>query len=158
MRGNDKVLKDLSESLKAELTAINQYFLHAKMCENWGYRALHAHIHKESIDEMRHADKLVDRILYLEGLPNLQRLGKVNVGQNVAEQLRLDLATETSAIALLNRGVQLCRDQGDNGTRELLAELLVSEEEHANWLEAQLELIKQVGEANYLAQQIREHD
>jgi bacterioferritin len=158
MKGNDEVISLLNEVLTGELTAVNQYFIHAKMCENWGYQRLYAKIRHESIDEMKHADELIERILYLEGVPNLQRLGKVNVGQTVPEQLKLDLATETAAVALLNRGIELARGLGDNGSRELLEELLVAEEEHANWLEAQLSLVQQIGEQNYLAQQIHAGD
>jgi bacterioferritin len=142
--------------LTAELTAINQYFVHAKMCQNWGYSRLYKRIKAESIDEMKHADRLIERILYLEGLPNLQRLHKINVGQTVAEQLKLDLELETIAIKALNEGIELARSLADNGSRELLENILVSEEEHTDWLEAQLNLIQQVGEANYLAQQIKD--
>jgi bacterioferritin len=154
MKGDPKVIDLLNEILTGELTAINQYFLHAKMCQNWGYQRLHEHIRKESIDEMKHADQLIERVLYLEGLPNVQRLGKINIGQSVLEMLKNDLAVETVAIPLLNKSIETCRQIGDNGSVELLEDILVSEEEHVDWLEAQLELVKQVGEANYLAQQI----
>src|SRR5687767_10348254 len=154
MKGDPKVIDLLNEVLTGELTAINQYFLHAKMCQNWGYQRLHEHIRKESIDEMKHADKLIERVLYLEGLPNVQRLGKINIGQTVVEMLKNDLAVETVAIPLLNRGIDQCRQAGDNGSEHLLIEILTSEEAHVDWLEAQLELVKQVGEANYLSQQI----
>ncbi len=154
MKGDAKVIDLLNEILTGELTAVNQYFLHAKMCQNWGYKKLYEHIRHESIDEMKHADKLIERVLYLEGLPNLQRLGKLNIGQSVVEMLKNDLAVETVAIPLLNRSIETCRQVGDNGSEHLLKEILVSEEEHVDWLEAQLELVKQVGEANYLAQQI----
>jgi len=156
MKGHDKVVDLLNDVLTAELTAINQYFVHAKMCQNWGYLRLYKRIRAESIDEMKHADKLIERILYLEGLPNLQRLHKINVGQTVHEQLKVDLALESIAIKHLNDGIELARSLGDNGSRELLEEILVSEEEHVDWLEAQLTLIAQVGESNYLAQQIKE--
>jgi bacterioferritin len=156
MKGDAKVIDLLNEILTGELTAINQYFLHAKMCGNWGYKRLHDHIRKESIDEMKHADKLIERVLYLEGLPNLQRLGKLNVGQTVVEQLKNDLAVEMEAVPRLNVAIAECRKLSDNGTAELLEGILVSEEEHIDWLESQLELVKQVGEAHYLAQQIRE--
>jgi bacterioferritin len=158
MKGSDKVIDLLNEVLTAELTAINQYFIHARMCENWGYLRLWKKIRDESIDEMKHADKLIERILYLEGLPNLQRLGKVNVGQNVPEQLKLDLQLETNAIKALNDGIETCRSLGDNGSRDLLEDMLEGEEEHANWLETQLSLIAQVGEAHYLAHQIKSDD
>jgi bacterioferritin len=156
MRGQDQVLTALNDVLTAELTAVNQYFVHARMCENWGYARLWKKVRAESIDEMKHADALIARILYLEGVPNLQRLGKVNVGQTVPEQFRLDLEVEKAAVTALNAAIELCRSLGDNGSRELLEGILVAEEEHANWLEAQLTLIAQAGEANYLAQQIRE--
>jgi bacterioferritin len=156
MKGHDKVVDLLNDVLTAELTAINQYFIHAKMCENWGYMRLYKRVRAESIDEMKHADRLITRILYLEGLPNLQRLHKLNVGQTVHEQLKLDLELEKVAIKFLNDGIETARSLGDNGSRELLEDILVSEEEHADWLEAQLSLIQQVGEANYLSQQIKE--
>jgi bacterioferritin len=126
------------------------------MCENWGYERLWKKVRAESIDEMKHADEVIERILYLEGLPNVQRLGKVSIGQTVEEQLRLDLALEQRAIPVLNRGSELCRQAGDAGTADLLEEILEDEEEHANWLEAQLTLVQQVGLQNYLAQQVRD--
>jgi len=156
MKGDAKVIDLLNEILTGELTAINQYFLHAKMCENWGYKRLYEHIRKESIDEMKHADALIERVLFLEGLPNLQRLGKLNIGQTVIEQLKNDLAVELEAVPRLNKAITECRTIGDNGTVELLENILTSEEEHIDWLEQQLELVKQIGEAHYLAQQIRE--
>ncbi len=156
MKGDDRVIDLLNEVLTGELTAVNQYFIHARMCENWGYERLWKKIRAESIDEMKHADKLIERILYLDGLPNLQRLGKINVGQTVPEQLTLDLDMEKGAVKRFNDGIELCRSLGDNGSRELLEGMLVSEEEHANWLEAQLSLIDQVGVQNYLAQQVKE--
>jgi bacterioferritin len=158
MKGSAAVIQLLNDVLTAELTAINQYFIHARMCENWGYERLWKKVRAESIGEMKHADELIERILYLEGIPNLQRLGKVNVGETVPEQLRLDLDVETQAIKMLNDGIELCRSQGDDGSRDLLERILRGEEEHANWIEAQLTLITQVGEGNYLAQQIREDD
>jgi bacterioferritin len=158
MKGHDDVITLLNEILTAELTAINQYFIHARMCENWGYERLWKKVREESIGEMRHADRLIARILYLEGVPNVQRLGKVNVGQTVPEQLRLDLDLERAAVTALNSGIERCRSLSDNGSRELLEDVLVSEEEHINWIEAQLELIRQAGEGNYLAQQIKEKD
>jgi bacterioferritin len=154
VKGHDQVIQLLNDVLTAELTAINQYWIHARMCENWGYARLWEKIRAESLGEMKHADRLVERILYLEGMPNLQKLGKVNVGQTVKEQFRLDLEVEKAAIKALNAGIETSRSLGDNGTRELLESILEGEEEHANWLEAQLTLIEQVGEANYLAQQI----
>lgn len=155
MKGNPDVINLLNTVLTGELTAVNQYFLHAKMCENWGYHRLAEHVRKESIDEMKHADKLIERILFLEGVPNVQRLGKINIGQKVAEQLKLDLAVEMEAIPRLNDGIKLCRDLGDNGTEDLLTHILTSEEAHVDWLEGQLSQIAQMGEANYLAQQVK---
>ena len=158
MKGSQKVIDLLNEVLTNELTAINQYFLHARMCENWGYDRLWHKVRAESIDEMKHADKVIERILYLEGLPNVQRLGKVNIGQTVDEQMKVDLALEAAAIPVLNRGIELCRAEGDNGTADLLEDVLEDEEEHANWLEAQLTLIQQAGLQNYLAEQIKKDE
>jgi len=158
MKGHAKIIDLLNEVLTHELTSINQYFIHARMCENWGYQRLWKIVRDESIDEMKHADKLIERVLYLEGLPNVQRLGKVNVGQTVPEQLRLDLDNEKAAVKMLNDGIELCRTLLDGGSRELLEHILVAEEEHANWLEAQLTLIEQVGAENYLSQQIKKDD
>jgi bacterioferritin len=155
MKGNADVINLLNTVLTGELTSVNQYFLHAKMCENWGYHRLAERIRKESIDEMKHADKLIERILFLEGVPNVQRLGKINIGQKVAEQLKLDLALEMEAIPRLNDGIKQCRDLGDNGTEDLLVHILTSEESHVDWLESQLAQIAQMGEANYLAQQVK---
>ena len=158
MKGADQIVAALNDVLTAELTAVNQYFIHARMCENWGYQRLWKKVRAESIEEMKHADELIERVLYLEGVPNLQRLGKVNVGQTVPEQLRLDLEVEKAAVKALNTAIELCRSVGDNGSREMLEQILLAEEDHANWLEAQLTLIAQTGEANYLAQQIREDE
>ena len=155
MKGNSSVIDALNDVLTAELTGINQYFIHARMCENWGYQRLWEKLRAESIEEMKHADELIERILFLEGIPNMQRLSKVNVGETVPEQLKLDMALEKDAIDRLNKGVELCRSLGDNGTRALLEKMVTSEEDHLNWIEAQLELIAQVGEGNYLAQQIK---
>jgi bacterioferritin len=154
LKGNDKVIALLNDCLSAELTAVNQYFLHARMCENWGYQRLWKRIRAESIDEMKHADRLIERILYLDGLPNVQKLGKVNVGQTVHEMFRVDLDVEKTSIKAYNDGVELARSLGDNGTREMLEDILKGSESYANWLESQLTLIAQVGEQNYLAQQI----
>lgn len=154
MKGNDKVISTLNEILTAELTAINQYFIHAKMCANWGYMKLAKKVRDESIDEMKHADKLIERILFLEGVPNVQRLNKVNVGETVKEQFELDLKLEHDAIARLNNAVALCRDAGDNTTREMVERILIGEEEHTDWLETQLDLIKHLGEPMYCAQQL----
>jgi bacterioferritin len=158
MKGDARVIALLNDVLSNELTAINQYFLHARLCENWGYERLWKKVRAESIDEMQHADKVIQRILYLEGHPNLQKLGKLEIGETVAEQLKSDLALEKRAIPVLNAGIALCRDRGDNGTAELLEEILVDEEEHADWLEAQLTLVEQLGIQNYLAQQVKEDE
>jgi bacterioferritin len=155
VKGDPAIIDLLNEVLTNELTAVNQYFLHARMCENWGYERLYAKFREESIDEMKDADELIERVLFLEGLPNVQRLGKVNVGENVPEILRLDLELERDAIGLLNRGIEQCRRAGDNGSADLLEDVLEGEEEHANWLEAQLTLLDQVGVSAYLAEQIK---
>jgi bacterioferritin len=158
MKGNPKVIELLNSVLGNELVAINQYFLHARMCENWGYERLWHKVRAESIDEMKHADRIIERILYFDAHPNLQKLGKLQIGQTVDEQLELDLGLEKHAIPVLNEGIALARKEGDNGTAELLEEILQDEEDHANWLEAQLTMIKQVGLANYLAEQMVEKD
>jgi bacterioferritin len=157
MQPKDPQLLDvLNDVLSAELTAINQYFIHAKMCGNWGYARLHKHVRAESIDEMRHAEKITERILFLDGIPNYQRLYKVNVGETVEEQFKSDLALEYTAVERLNKGIQLAVAAGDGGTRALLEAILVSEEEHIDWLETQLETIRQISLPNYRAQQMRE--
>jgi bacterioferritin len=156
MKGSETIIAMLNDVLTAELTAVNQYWVHARMCENWGYKRLWSIVRAEAIDEMKHADEIVARILYLDGVPNLQRLGNVRVGQSVPQQLALDLDVEKTAIKRLNEAVAQCREEGDNGTRELLEKVLVDEEEHADWLEAQLGLIEQLGVQNYLAEQIRD--
>jgi bacterioferritin len=156
VQGNREIVELLNEVLTAELTAINQYFVHAKMQANWGYRRLADATRDESIDEMKHAEKIVERILFLDGVPNLQRLGALRVGETVPEQLRLDLDLELEAIPRLNAGIAAAVAAGDNGTRELLEGVLVDEEEHADWLETQLGLIAQLGEPHYLAQQLRD--
>ncbi len=158
MKGDPKVIEILNEVLTAELTAINQYFVHAEMCENWGYdRLLHA-IRKESIEEMKHAEKLIERVLFLEGIPNVQRLWNIRIGENVLEIFKSDLALELEALPRLNEGIETCRELGDNNSRHLLEEILEDEEEHVDWLEAQLSLIEQVGLQNYLAEQIKKQD
>ena len=151
-----EILRLLNDLLTNELTAINQYFVHAKMCANWGYERLAKKVRDESIDEMRHADRVIERILFLEGVPNLQRLNKLRVGETVKEQLESDLAVEHAGIKFLNEGIAIARRIGDNGTEDLLTKILVDEEEHTDWLETQLTLIGQLGEPHYLAQQIRE--
>jgi bacterioferritin len=154
MHGDPRIIEALNDVLTAELTAVNQYFIHAKMSANWGYERRGAHVRDESIDEMRHAERIIDRILYFEGTPNMQRLFPVRVGESVGEQLELDLAVEHEAVPRLNRAIELCVEVGDNGTRELLAEILVAEEEHVDWLETQLETIRQIGVELYLSQQL----
>jgi bacterioferritin len=154
VQGEPRVLELLNEVLTSELTAINQYFIHAKMCENWGYDRLAEHIRNESIDEMKHAEILIDRILFLEGVPNMQRLYPIKVGETVHEQFELDLAAEREAVVRLNAGIATCVTVGDNASRGLLEGILVGEEDHADWLETQLEAMRQVGEQNYLAQQL----
>ena len=154
MQGDAEIIEVLNEILTAELTAINQYFIHAKMRENWGFLRLAAVARKESIEEMEDADKIIERILYLDGVPNLQRYNPVLVGETVPEQLRLELDTEMAAIERYNRAVELAVAKGDNGTRELLAARLVDEESHADWLETQLHVIDTIGVEHYLAQQI----
>ena len=156
MQGNARVIELLNDVLTAELTAINQYFIHAKMMDNWGYERLAEHTRSESIDEMKHAERLIERILFLEGVPNMQRLFPVKVGETVPEQLRLDLDVEYASIKRLNDGIAVAVEVGDNTTRVLLENILVGEEDHADWLETQLEAMRQLGEQNYLAQQL--HD
>jgi bacterioferritin len=150
------IIELLNAVLTAELTAINQYFVHSKMCSNWGYERLAKRLYDESIGEMKDAEELIERILYLDGTPNLQRLGSVLVGENVPEQLRLDLDLERTAIARLNEGIAQARDEGDNGTRHLLEEILLGEERHADWVETQLHAIGELGESQYLAEQLHE--
>ena len=156
MKGNDEVIQVLQDVLCAELTAINQYFIHARMCENWRYRRLAEHTRKESIEEMKHAQVLIDRILYFDGAPNMQKYMKINVGKTVPEQHKLDLQVEYDAVERLNKGLELARTKGDNGTRALLEQILRDEEEHIDWLEAQLHQIEEIGVDNYLAQQLDE--
>jgi len=155
MKGDPRIIDLLNDVLTGELTAISQYFLHAKMCLNWGYQHLGKKIYEESIDEMKHADKLVERILFLDGLPNLQKLHKIAIGQTVIEILKNDLTLESGTVPRLNKGIQLSRDVGDNGSDALLTYILVESEKHVDWLESQLELVQQVGDVQYLAQQIR---
>jgi bacterioferritin len=156
MQGNAQVVEILNEVLTAELTAVNQYFIHAMMCRNWRYQRLAKHSREESIEEMKHAQELIERVLYMEGVPNMQRYLKINVGQNVPEQHQFDLQLERDAVARLNRGIALCRDVGDNGSRLLLEKILHEEEDHIDWLEAQLQQIEDVGLQNYLTAQIEE--
>ncbi len=158
MHGDPEIIELLNEVLTAELTAINQYFLDAKMLDNWGIERLAHHFREASIDEMKDAERITDRILYLDGMPNYQRLSPIRIGETAMEKLRLALELEKEAIERYNRGVDLARSKGDNGTRQMLAELLVDEEDHADWLESQLDAVAAVGEENYLAQNLHEDD
>lgn len=155
MQGEQAVIDLLNELLGVELTAVHQYLLHARMCDDWGYERLFQKIHAESREELEHADHLVERILFLGGKPNLQQVRAITAGATVEEQLRADLALETGGVGTLNRGIEQCRRAGDNGTAELLQEILEDTEEHAHWLEAQLTLIGQIGLPQYLAEQIK---
>jgi len=148
------VVAILNDILTAELTAINQYFLHAELCGHWGYKKLYAFVRKQSIDEMKHAEMLIERILFLDGIPNVQRLGKVNIGESVPEQFKLDRALEEEAVERLNKAVAELRELNDNGSRALVETILQSEEEHLDWLDTQLDLISKIGEANYLTQKL----
>ena len=154
MKGNETVIKHLNQVLKNELTAINQYFLHSKMFKDWGYAKLGDYEYKESIDEMKHAEKITERVLFLEGLPNLQELGKLMIGEDVKEMLECDLRLEMIAIPDLREGIKLCEQVGDFATHQLLQEILSSEEEHVDWIETQLGLIDKTGLQNYLQSQI----
>ncbi len=154
MQGDAAVIEALNDVLTAELTAINQYFVHHKMCENWGYEKLSHKKREESIEEMKHADEVIERILFLEGVPNMQRLSPVRVGEDPIEQHELDLDLELAAVKRLNEVVALAREKADNGTRELLEDILKNEEESVDWLEAQLHLVKEVGKQQYLAEMI----
>jgi bacterioferritin len=156
MKGKAEVLEVLQEMLKEELGAINQYILHAEMCENWGFKRLGDHTKKESIDEMKHAEKLIERILFLEGMPSLSELPKLNVGKDVKQQFEHDLALEKSAVAAYNQAIATCRKAADNATADLLQSILEDEEGHVDFLETQLDLIKQVGLENYLSRQMGE--
>lgn len=154
VKGDPKIISILNQVLKAELTAINQYFLHAEMCANWGYQKLYKKIRQESIGEMKHAEECIERILYLEGTPNMSDYFKINVGKDVPSQLQSDLDLEYEAVRNLNDGIRTAVELGDNGSRELLQKILLDEEGHVDWLEAQLQMIKDVGVQNYLAQQM----
>ncbi len=154
MKGHQEVIKVLNEVLTSELTAINQYFIHSKMCEDWGFQRLAAKKKEESIEEMKHADAVIARILFLEGVPNMQRYFPVKVGEDAIEQHKLDVELEYDAVKRLNEGIGVCRDLGDNGTRELLEMILQEEEEGIDWLEAQLHLIEAIGKERYLSEQI----
>jgi bacterioferritin len=154
MKGSPEVIKVLNEVLRKELTGINQYFIHSKMCKNWGYDVLAEIAWKESIEEMKHADRIIERILFLDGSPNLSAYDKINVGSSVKQQLEHDLGLEEGALVVLKGAIKTCFETNDNASRELLEHVLVDEEEHVDWLEAQLHKIGEVGYQNYLAQQI----
>ena len=156
MQGSDAVIEFLNEALTAELTAINQYFAHAKICENWGWKGLASTFREESIEEMRDAEKLIERILLLEGHPNLQRLGSIAIGESVEEQLDLDRQLEIDAVERYRRGVQICLDEADPGSRALVEHLLVGEESHVAWFDPQLALIDDIGIERYLQSSIGE--
>ena len=152
MRGNEKVIAELNEALREELTAINQYFIHAEMCHNWGYHRLGSYIRKQSIDEMKHAEALIERILFLDGTPKMEYLA-LTVGQSVKEQIAADLKLEINAVAMYNKAIKVSRDAMDDASRELFAKLLKDEEEHVSWLEAQTHMIKELGYEAYLSNQ-----
>ncbi len=158
MKGDPKVISFLNEVLKAELTAINQYFLHSEMCENWGYQRMAKLVKKESIEEMVHAEKLMERILYLDGTPNMSDYFKINIGATVEAQIKNDLQLEYDAVKRLNDGIKLCLSLNDAGSRELAEKILSDEEHHIDWLEGQLHAISEMGIQNYLAQQLKEED
>lgn len=156
MRGDAVIIEALNDVLTAELTAINQYFIHHKMCANWGYSRLSSKKREESIEEMRHADRIIERILFFDGVPNMQRMNPVVVGEDPIEQHEVDLALELEAVKRLNAGVALAREKGDNGTRELFEDILKEEEKSVDWHETQLHLVKQVGKERYLSEMINE--
>ena len=154
MKGNDELIARLNGALAEELTAINQYMVHSEMCSNWGFSKLHEKVEKRAIQEMKHAEKLIERILFLEGQPVVSKLNDIHIGPNVEDQLRRDLEAEIAAVRMYNDNVRLAAERGDNGTREIFESILQDEEEHVDWLEAQLDQIAQIGIQNYLAQQV----
>ncbi|MDT7044244.1 bacterioferritin [Candidatus Nitronereus thalassa] len=158
MKAKEGVISLLNKILTEELTVINQYFLHAKMCKNWGYERLHHHVLGRSYGEMKDAQAVIDHILFLDGLPNMQRLGTVKIGENVPEQLKADLDKEKAMVKLMSEGVVHCTKVGDFATRHMLEDMIKDEEEHIDWIETQLETIKQVGLQNYLSEQIKKEE
>ena len=156
MKGDAKVIEALNRALTTELTAINQYFVQSKMLKNWGYLTLAKKMYEESIGEMKHADHIIERILFLEGIPNIARYDVIRVGKDVREQLQNDLKLETSGVKNYNEAIELCIKVKDSGTRELLEEILVSSEDHVDWLETQLNLIESIGLQNYLTEKLGE--
>src|SRR6266508_246279 len=154
MQGDPRIIDLLNQVLRKELTGVNQYFIHSRMCDNWGYFVLKKVHYDESIDEMKHADGIIQRILFLEGVPNVSDYDRIHVGPNVRQQSDNDLAVEMAALEIMRRGVQLCLEAGDHGTRELLEHMITDEERHVNWLEAQQHQIQELGYENYLTQQI----
>lgn len=157
MKGNPKVIEELNHALREELTAINQYFIHAEMCENFGYERLSKYIKKQSIGEMKHAEKLIERILFLDGTPSMEPMA-LNIGQTVKQMIENDLALEINAVAMYNKAVAVARAENDNGSRELLEKLVMDEEEHVDWLEAQVHQMKEMGYERYLIMQVGEDD
>ena len=156
MQGQPQIIELLNSVLRKELTGINQYFVHAKMCENWGYQVLAKVNRDEAMDEMKHAEKIIDRILFLDGTPNMSSYDRIMIGNNVKQQLESDLTLEIAALQVLGPGVKLCLELGDTGSRELLEHIIVDEEQHVDWIEAQLHKIDELGYENYLSEQIYE--
>ncbi len=155
MKGNRKIIQTLNALLADELTAINQYIVHSEMCANWGYERLHEAVEKRAITEMKHAEKLIARVLFLEGTPLVSQLNEIQIGSDVKAQFESDLAAEQMAVRAYNEGIRLAVEAGDNGTRTLLESILTDEEDHVDWLEAQLDQIKQIGIQNYLPEQTK---
>jgi bacterioferritin len=158
MKGNEQVIGVLNQVLRKELTGINQYFIHAKMCQNWGYERLYKVLWEESLGEMKHADEIVERIIFLEGVPNISAYDKILVGTSVKQQLENDLGLESAALTVLHPGIKTCVEAGDDASRELLEHIIVDEEKHVDWIESQLHQINEVGYQNYLAQQIHKKE
>ena len=156
MQGDPRIIDLLNQVLRKELTGINQYFIHSRMCKNWGYAVLAKHAYDESIDEMKHADKIIERVLFLDGVPNLSDYDRILIGADVRQQLANDLSLEMAALQVLRPGVQLCLEVGDHASRELLEHIVEDEERHVDWIEAQLHKIQEVGYQGYLAQQVYE--